>query len=203
VSVAARGRALAEPGDRDALLLADSESERAADRNRQHRRQVADHREQAEVRVRHVHVAVPPARRPVLASHVLGEDPPRLDAARDVDPHVAVQRRADVVPAHRGRDSDRRRLVPAAGVERAGDLALLVEDVAALLDAARDQHVAVDRQQVLAVETCFADLVQGADRLGFARDRHARRTLTTRVAGAAQAASAYARSDHQSLRTPK
>ena len=59
VRVAARGGALAEPADRDALLLADPEGERAADGDRQHRRQVADHREQAEVRVGHVDVAVP------------------------------------------------------------------------------------------------------------------------------------------------
>ena len=102
-------RALAEPGDRDALLLADAERERAADRDRQHRRQVADHRDQAEARVGHVHVAVAAVRRPVGAAHVLREDPPRLDAARDVDAHVAVQRRADVVGAHRRRDADRRR----------------------------------------------------------------------------------------------
>ena len=34
---------------------------------------------------------------PSRAAHVLREDPPRLDAARDVDAHVAVERRADVV----------------------------------------------------------------------------------------------------------
>ena len=87
-----------------------------------------------------------PLRRPVGAAHVVGEDPPRLDAAGDVHAHVAVERRADVVGAHRGRDPDGRGLVPAARVERAGDLALAVEDVPALLDAARDQHVAVDRR---------------------------------------------------------
>ena len=65
VRVAARGRALAEPADRDALLLADPERERAADGDREHRRQVADHRDQAEPRVGHVHVAVPALRRPV------------------------------------------------------------------------------------------------------------------------------------------
>ena len=38
VRVAARRGALAEPADRDAALLADPEGERAADRDRQHRR---------------------------------------------------------------------------------------------------------------------------------------------------------------------
>jgi hypothetical protein len=47
VRVASRGRALAEPGDGNALLLADAEGERAADGDRKHRRQVADHRDQA------------------------------------------------------------------------------------------------------------------------------------------------------------
>src|SRR5213592_4735797 len=46
-------------------------------------------------------------------AHVLREDPPRLDAARDVHAHVAVQRRSDVVGAHRRRDPDGRRLVAA------------------------------------------------------------------------------------------
>ena len=93
-----------------------------------------------------------PLRRAVDAAHVLREHAPRLDAARDVDAHVAVERRPDVVRAHGGRDADGRGLVPAARVEASGDLPLLVEDVAALLDRAREQHVAVDAEEVLAVE---------------------------------------------------
>ena len=85
----------------------------------EHRRQVADHRVEAERRLGHVDVAVAPAGRAVLAAHVLREDPPRLDAARDVDAHVALERRADVVRAHRRRDADGGRLVAAARVERA------------------------------------------------------------------------------------
>src|SRR5205814_698765 len=96
-----------------------------------------------------------------------------LDAAGDVDAHVAVERRADVVRPHRGRDAHRRGLVPASGVERAGDLALPVEDVAALLDPARDQHVAVDAEEVLAVEARLLDLRDRADGLGLSRYRHA------------------------------
>jgi hypothetical protein len=139
---------------------------------------MADHRDQPELRVRHVHVSVPALRRPVRTAHVLRKDPPRLDAAHHVHAHVAVQRRADVVRAHGGRDADRRRLVAAAGVERARDLPLAIEDVAALLDPARHHHVPVDAEQVLAVEPRLAHLPQRADRLGFAGDRHSRGTLT-------------------------
>jgi len=85
---------------------------------------------------------------------------PGLDAARDLDAHVAMERRADVVCGHRGRNADGRGFVSASGVERARDLPLPIEDVAALLDAARDQHVAVHAEQVLAVETRLAHLVE-------------------------------------------
>ena len=64
--------------------------------------------------------------------------------------------------------------LPRPGVEGAGDLALAVEDVAALLDAARDQHVAVDLEQVLAVEAPLPDVLERARRLGYAGDRHGR-----------------------------
>ena len=125
-----------------------------------------------EAHVGHVHVAVAPCVGPVLAAHVVREDPPRLDAARDVDAHVAMQRRADVLGLHRRRDADRRGLVAAPRVERAGDLALAIEDVAAFLDPARDQHVAVDLEQVLAVEARLLHLLKRAAGLGHACDRH-------------------------------
>jgi hypothetical protein len=44
--------------------------------------------------------------------------------------------------------------------------------VAALLDPARDQHVAVDSHQVLSVEAGLLHLLQRADRLGFPGDSH-------------------------------
>jgi hypothetical protein len=166
VRVAPRGGALAEPADRDALLVPDPESEGAADRDREHRRQVADHGDQPQARVGHVHVAVLALRRAVAPAHVLRENAPRLDAARDVDAHVAMQWRADVVGAHRGGDPDRRGLVAATGVERARDLALPVEDVAALLEPARQHHVPVDLEQVLAVEARLSHFTQRGDRLG-------------------------------------
>src|SRR5262249_9724033 len=90
---------------------------------------------------------------------------------------VAVQRRPDVVRPQRGRDPDRRRLVAAPGVEGAWNLALFVEDVAALLDPSRDQHVPVDAEQVLAVEPRLPDLTQRAERLCFT-DRHRRGIVT-------------------------
>ena len=88
-------------------------------------------------------VPVSAGHRAVDPAHVLREDAPRLDPTRDVDAHVALERRPDVVRPHRGRDADGGRLVAAPRVERARDLPLLVEDVAALLDPARHQHVAV------------------------------------------------------------
>src|SRR5262249_25720002 len=57
-------------------------------------------------------------------------------------------------------------LVAASRVEGARDLPLLVEDVAALLDPARDEQVAVDAKEVLAVETCFLHFLERANGLG-------------------------------------
>jgi hypothetical protein len=72
----------------------------AADRDRQHGREVADHGDQSEAVVGHVDVAVLALRRAVHAAHELREDPPGLDAAHDMDAHVPMQRRADVLRAH-------------------------------------------------------------------------------------------------------
>jgi hypothetical protein len=44
--------------------------------------------------------------------------------------------------------------------------------VAALLDAARDEHVPVRAEQVLAIETRLAHLVERADRLRFSGNCH-------------------------------
>ena len=167
MGIAAGSRALAAPGDGDALLLANPECERHSHGDGQHRRQVADHRVQAEVCIPDVDVAVATVGRTVDAAHVLGEDPPRLDSTRDVHAHVPLQRAPDVVGSHRGRDAHGRGLVAAPRVERAGDLSLLVEDVAPLLDSAGDQHVAVDAQEVLAIEAGVLHFLERADRLGF------------------------------------
>ena len=119
-------------------------------------------------------VAVATVRRPVLAPHVLREDPPRLDTAHDVDSHVAMERSPHVLWPHRRRDADGGGFVAAPGVEGAGNLALAVEDVAPLLDAARDEHVAVGAEQVLAVEARLAHLVERPDRARLSCDRHRR-----------------------------
>src|SRR6187551_3892693 len=129
---------------------------------------MADHRVEAEPRVTHVDVAVAAARGTVLAAHVLSEDAPRLDAAGDVDAHVALQRRPHVVRAHRRPDAHRGGFVPAPGVEGPGNLPLLVEDVPALLDRPGDEHVAVHPEEVLAVEPGLLHLLQRLDRLGLA-----------------------------------
>jgi len=84
-----------------------------------------------------------------------------------------MQRCADVVGAHRSGHPHGGALVPAAGVERAGDLALAIEDVAALLDPAAHDHVPVDAEEILAEEARLANLFQRANRLGFPGDRHA------------------------------
>src|SRR5512133_718650 len=123
---------------------------------------MADHRDQPKLRIRHVDVAVSALRRAVRPAHELREDPPRLDATHDVDTHVAVQRRADIVGAHRGGYADGGAFVPAAGVERAGDLALAIQDVTALLDPAAHDHVPVDAEEILAEEARLANLFQRA-----------------------------------------
>ena len=56
-------------------------------------------------------VGLAPARVAVDAPEVVGEDPPGLDAAYDMDAHVAVQRRSDVMQLHCHCDTDRGRLV--------------------------------------------------------------------------------------------
>jgi hypothetical protein len=61
VDVAARRGAVAEPCDGDARLAADPKRERAADRDRRHRGEVADDRDLPAVEVAEVDVAVPPA----------------------------------------------------------------------------------------------------------------------------------------------
>jgi hypothetical protein len=108
----------------------------------------------------------------IRAAHVLGEDPPRLDAPHDVDAHVAVKRCPHVLRPHRRSDADGSCLVAAPGVEGAGDLSLAVQDVAALLDPSRHEHVAVDAEQVLAVEARLAHLVQRPHRACLSCDRH-------------------------------
>ena len=128
---------------------------------------MAHHRVEPEPSVADVDVAVASASRPVGATHVLRKDPPGLDTARDVHAHVPLDRRPDVVRSHRSPDRDRGALVAPAGVERARDLALLVQDVPALLDAARDQEVAVDGEEILAIEACLHHLLERADRLRF------------------------------------
>ena len=91
VEVTARGRAVAEPGDRAARLAAQLERHRHAGRDQHHVGEHRDHPDAALRAVAEVHVAVAAAGDAVLAAHVLGEDPPRLDAADDVRGEVAMQ----------------------------------------------------------------------------------------------------------------
>ena len=152
VAVAPRRRSFAEPAERHALLSANPECERAADDDGEHRREMADDRHLAEIEVGEVDIPIASPGRPVDPPQVIREDAPGLRAAGDVDAEIPVQRRTHVLGRHRRRHPDRRRLVPPAGVERPGDLPLLVQDVAHLLEAARRQHRAVERDQRAAVE---------------------------------------------------
>ena len=74
VEVAARGRAVAEPGDRAALLAAQLERHRQAGGDEHHVGQHRDHPDAAERAVAEVHVAVAPAGDAAVAAHVLAED---------------------------------------------------------------------------------------------------------------------------------
>ena len=134
--------AFAEPRHRNALLAANPEGEGLADRDRHHRTHVADHRHHAEAGIGEMHIGVAATRGTVDAAHVLRQDPPRLEPADDVHRHVPLRRRGDVLWTKSQPGADRGALVPAARVEAAGDLALLVEEQAPLLDAAVQKHVA-------------------------------------------------------------
>ena len=134
--------AFAEPRHCDALLAANPEGEGLADRDRHHRTHVADHRHHAEAGIGEVHVGVAAARGTVDSAHVLRQDPPRLEPADDVHRHVPLRRRRDVLRTKSQPGADRGALVPATGVEAAGNLPLLVEEQAPLLDAAVQKHVA-------------------------------------------------------------
>src|SRR6185369_6914037 len=125
VGVSPGRSALAAPGNGDAPLVANLEGQGHPDADGKHRGEVAHHRVEPEPRVAHVDVAVAAARGAVLTAHVLSEDAPRLDAAGDVDAHVALQRRPHVVRAHRRPDAHRGGFVPAPGVEGPGNLPLL------------------------------------------------------------------------------
>ena len=71
---------------------------------------------------------------PSLRPEVLGDDAPGRHSAHDVHAEVALGGAADVLRRHGPGRADRGRLVAATRVERAGDPALPVERVAALLD---------------------------------------------------------------------
>ena len=155
-------RAVAEPAERNARLAADAERERGADGDRQDRGQVRRPREDADPG-RHVlraQVGVAAVRRPSDAAHVLAEHAPGLDAAVEVQAEVAVQRRRHVLGSHGRRDADGSRLVPLAGVERAGQLALLVEHVPSLVQPPREHQRVQDAHERIAIEPERSSLLQ-------------------------------------------
>src|SRR3954452_86632 len=149
VEVAARGRAVAEPRDRAAALVAQLERHRHPGRDEHHVRQHRDHPDAAEPEVAEVDVAVATAGDPALPAHVLAEDARGRDAADEVRAEVAVQDAQAVLGRHRERRADRDGLLAVAVVEGARDLALAVEVHRALLDAPHQQHVAQEGDSVV------------------------------------------------------
>ena len=180
-------RAVAEPAERDARLTAHAERERGADGDRQDRGQVGRPREDADAGrdVLGAQVGVAAVGRPAHAAHVLAEHAPRLDAAVEVQAEVAVQRRRHVLGRHGRRHADRGRLVALAGVERPGQLALLVEHVPALVEAPREQQRMQDAQERVAVESERSRLLEPASglRSPHARNRHAASVAITPRSG--------------------
>ena len=120
-------------------------------------------------------VRVAAVRRPADAAHVLAEHAPGLDAAVEVQAEVAMQRRRHVLGRHGRRDADGGRLVPLAGVERARQLALLVEHVPALVEPPREHQRVQDAHQRVAIEPERSSILQPAAGLRSpnARNRHA------------------------------
>src|SRR4051794_22101390 len=149
VEVAAGGRAVAEPGDRAAALVAQLERHGHAGRHEHHVRQHRDHPDAAEAEVAEVDVAVAPAGDAALAAHVLAEDAGGRDAADEVRAEVAVEDAQAVLRRHRERRADRDGLLAVAVVEGARDLALAGQVHRALLDAAHEQHVAQEGDAVV------------------------------------------------------
>ena len=172
VDVSSSGRPVAEPRHGDPPLAANPEGQGHSDSDRRHRAHVAHHRHHAEARVGHVDVPFPPAHGPVHPSHVLSEDPPRREAADDVHAHVALRGRRRVLWPEGHAASDGGSLVPATRVEASGHLALLVEDQAALLDTARQQHRAKHPDQLFASE-----LGRPAGRVRLVGDPHGHRAV--------------------------
>ena len=147
VHVAARGRAVAAPADRDPRLAAQLEGQRDAGDDRDHGRQVADAGQQAHDRARSRWCAGSSRGRrwrrrsgPCTGRR----SPPGRTPRTTCTPMLRCSGEAtSSSPIARG-DADRRGLVAAAGVVAAGQPARLEQQVAALLDRARGQHVAVD-----------------------------------------------------------
>ena len=88
-----------------------------------------------------MHVAVLAAGDAAAAAHVVGEVAVRGHAADEVGAEVAVQDAHPVAGPEHERRADRDRLLAAAVVEAAGDLALAIERDRALLGGAHHRHV--------------------------------------------------------------
>ena len=154
------GRALAEEGQRHPRLPAHLERERHSGGHERHVGQHRDHPDAPEPAIAEVHVPVLATGHAVGAAHEVGEVAVRGHAAHEVRAEVAVQDAQPVLGPQRPRRPDRDRLLAAPVVERAGNLALLVERESTLLGGAHHQHEPPQPRAVLAREGDFARGIQ-------------------------------------------
>src|SRR3954468_12259862 len=172
VEVAARGRPVAEPRHRHALLVTQLERHPEPGRDQHHVGEHRDHPDAALRAVAEVDVAVAAAGDAALAAHVLGEDAGGLDAADDVGGEVAVQDAEAILGGHRPGGAGRDGLLAEAVVEGAGNLPLAVERHRALLDPAHHQHRAEEPDAVLdrqVLRYVRRDLLRGPGLCRFSR----------------------------------
>src|SRR5207249_4019207 len=131
--VAAAGGTLSEKAEGNLVCASQPEGQGAPGRDGDAVAEVRDEGHEPVPQIAHVHVAVPAARQPGGATHVLGQDPLGGHALHEEHRYVAVRGRDDVVhvlsatpsDVHGGPDRDR--LLAAPHVDAADDLSLAVE----------------------------------------------------------------------------
>ena len=172
VEVAARGRAVADPGERAARFAAQLEGHRHARRDEHHVGQHRDHPHAAQLAVAEVHVALAPLasrrrRAPCTGRRSASGSTPRTRCAA----RSRCRTHSRSARAHRERRASRDRLLAEAVVEGARHLALPVQAHRPLLDAPHQEHEAQQRDAVVALRCSPFD-----------RDRRRQRASVTSVA---------------------
>ena len=153
MEVTARGGRVAEARERHPPLAALLVREGGADGERDHVGHVRHLARDVPLAAADVEVAVLAAGRRARLAHELGEDPPHGHAVDEVGAEIADPGREPVAvltALEREGDADGDRLLAAAGVVAAGQLALAIQVERPLLDAARQRHpvVQVEREVV-------------------------------------------------------